>query len=91
MNMVKKNLDKDNIFLIEESLRNLYVDIKGKYIIQDSNTAILQEEKDKIENIDIDKLIKYLKEIIEISININIEREIYKETNNKKYKKNNKN
>jgi hypothetical protein len=89
--MVKKNLDKDNIFLIEESLRNLYVDIKGKYIIQDSNTAILQEEKDKIENIDIDKLIKYLKEIIEISININIEREIYKKTNNKKYKKNNKN
>jgi hypothetical protein len=73
---MKKNIVKETIFQIGESLRNLYVELKIKNILRDFNPhpEFYEEEKNKIKNIEIDKLIKYLKEIIEISINVNIER-----------------
>jgi len=78
---------KFDITDVDKSIRNLYVDLKLKSLIGENNENLIREEIEKIRDIDLLKIIEYLKQLIEIYINYQIEKALFEQ----KTKENSKN
>jgi len=74
---------------IDYAIKSLYLELKIKGLVEENSEKLIYEEYEKIKDLDVLTIIEYAKQLIDIYINIHIEKAL-KDYDNKK-KSHNKN